>query len=49
MELDRLRQLRNAACAADPQSNECLSLTQQYNAAELEVDTLRQRLMACRS
>lgn len=49
MEQDRLRQAMNVACLADPQSNECMALRQRYNAAELEVDSLRQRLMTCRS
>lgn len=49
LELDRWQQARNSACAANPQSPQCISLTQKYNAAELQVESLRQRLMACRS
>ena len=49
LELDRLQQARNSACAGTPQSTQCISLTQRYNAAELQMESLRQRLMACRS
>lgn len=48
MEQDRLRQSMNTACAAGSQSTECNSLSQRYNARALEVESLRQRLMACR-
>jgi ABC-type Zn uptake system ZnuABC Zn-binding protein ZnuA len=49
LELDRLQQAMNSACAANPQSTQCISLTPRFNAAELQVESLRQRLMACRS
>jgi len=49
MERDRLQQAMNTACTADPQGSECVGLTQRYHAAESEVESLRQRLMACRA
>jgi hypothetical protein len=49
LELDRLQQAMTSACAANPQSTQCISLTRRYNAAELQVESLRQRPMACRS
>lgn len=48
LELDRLQQAMNSACAAHLQSTQCISLTQRYNAEALQVESLRQRLMACR-
>jgi hypothetical protein len=39
----------NSACAANPQGAQCISLTQRYNAEELQLESLRQRLMTCRS
>lgn len=48
LEQDRLEQAVNAACAAGPQSGECISLTLKYNAAVSQVELLRQRLRACR-
>jgi hypothetical protein len=48
LERDQLQQAMITACNADPHSTECLSLTQKYNSAGLQVEFLRQRLIACR-
>ena len=48
IEQNRLLQAMNAACATASQGSECISLTQRYNAAESQVELLRQRVRACR-
>lgn len=48
MEQDRLLQAMNADCATGSQSSECISLTRRHNAAESQMELLRQRLRACR-